>query len=281
MSTPWTAEQAAQFHADVGLPVVERDGVFWMAQARRFWHPVDYLAVLEPQPRPAAGAAGYHHLTHPELATAVLPMRVITDVQSFTDQRLSMNLRKDLRRCRLRADVAQASDPELLLRQGYDIWSQASLRTGQARPRSALRFARLIHARWRADPQIVIVAQADGHLVGFLLAHVIGTHCLFEEVVIGDVARTWCLGVAMYSAALHEAKALGATTVFLGLDTPEIPGLQRFKARMGGHAIAAPAHSALVPGLGLYLRKRHPVKYARLAGSAIEGPASGTATFGR
>jgi hypothetical protein len=270
LSGAWTAEQAAQFHLDAGEQVVEKDGTFWITAGSRFWHPVDFL---EPRPgpcrRPVPTALGYHHLVSEHGATVCLPLQIIPDLPGLTTDRLSANIYKDLRTSRHKSHVAQLAEPDLLLAQGYEVWRDAAHRSGQSLPSSASAFTRQILARWGTGPQIVIAAQRDGLLGGFLLAHVIGRTCMFEEVVIATRARPWRLGVAMYWAALQQAKAMGAQVAYLGLPTPENPGLQRFKARMGARLTWLPGYSWVNPGARLWLRTFKPLALTRLGGHSV------------
>lgn len=163
--------------------------------------------------------------------------------------------------------VARSGEETGYLPKLYEVWQDASRRSGQLIPRGRGEFERLIRARWHEGPQIAVIGVQGNTLGGFLLAHVIGTRCYFDQVVLSSAAAKWPLGVGLYERAIHEARQRGAQVVDLGLWDPALPNLDRFKARVGATLVPTPAYARLAPGLAPWLQRRNPVKYARLVGT--------------
>lgn len=260
----WSEESAGAFLETTGYRLRTMDGVVWCSRRRQFWRPIDLLLPRSPINGPRF--SGYHYVTHAANATCLLPITVIEDIGTYPCG-LKRKARQDITASHRRADVALADSCDLLLEQGYRVWQEAAHRSRQWAPPDAAAFRRLIELRWRLGPQIVVTGTRDGRLGGFLMAHIIGEHCYFDEVVISDAARQWRLGAGMYDAAIRTARALGAQIVYLGSWAPEIGQLDAFKVRMGARNRLLPAHSWAAPGVARYLRTRRPLTAARLLGT--------------
>lgn len=138
--------------------------------------------------------------------------------------------------------------------------------TGQVGDANAWAHARRLERCRARGPGIVVTGSRDGRLGGFALAHVIGTRGYLEEVVLSDEACPWHVRSGLYWQFVTAAAAAGATEICVGLSTPDLASLQKFKKSVGARIEDKPSITRFNPAVDLHLRKRRPATYERLGG---------------
>jgi acetyltransferase (GNAT) family protein len=262
---------AASWMTQLGARVSDFKGQYWVANGRGLWSPVDELAVLDRASIgwPSSRALAYRAVVgDPADSNAWVPFELVPDLSSYSEKRLTKNRRREIRRSLEVDEYRVMTDPELLLRDGWEVVSGAATISGQKIAKSKYAYRKGIERRFATDPQLVIAGVHQGELGGYILAHAIGHHASLTEIYVAPWARRSHLGSGLYWLALSElAKVSGLEAAYLGMWFPEKPTLGFFKRSLGARIVDRPTYGKMRAPFGLALQRLRPNTYIRFGGA--------------
>ncbi len=265
------AELALMRVAD-GATVAERDGRYWFGIFPGFFQPVHLLARVRVDDvhRPALGCWGYRAALPGEdahRANGSVPVHLIGDPQAYDARRISPDQRRNERRCRRQVELVTSRDPSLLESQGYPVFRSAQDRLHYWKEQSESDFRRTIAARVDDDRRLFVVGLIDGRVRGYMESFAVDGILYLDELIVATEAMSTGISTGLYLETIEVAKRAGTVReVCLGLDTPERPGLTRFKEGLCAPVVQVPAHVAIPRAVGAFIRARRPAVYYRLTG---------------
>ena len=107
----------------------------------------------------------------------------------------------------------------------------------------------------------------DGVLGGYQEAYVVERVLYLRELIVATDALKTGISTGLYVDTIELGLRSGAARdVCLGLDTPERPGLTRFKTSLGFPVVHLPARSSIPRPMAALIRARRPWAYYRLVG---------------
>lgn len=225
------------------------------------WQPV---AELSPLPLdqigwPTPWALGYRAVvSDPHRATGEVALQWIADLQGYGPANIKKRRRWYVRQGARGADFSMLSDPDILLDQGWRVVTAAGRRNGLFVDPDVATYRWRIAQRFAADPQITIAATQSGRLVGYILGYATGTIGYVSFLFIDQGVAAAGVGSTLYWHTLAAMQQAGVAAVSLGLDAPNLPGLQSFKATLGARRVSLPVVARLRPPVTAYLRRRRP-----------------------
>jgi hypothetical protein len=277
---PDAATATVQPIAEEDLAVrLERDGAsvrrfrgrFWRG-SRGWWEPVHQLARLSSEEigRPGLGW-GYRAVLaegDEALANATLPVHLMDDVASFSEDALPRDARRNVRRAWANGvHIVQVTDIRLLADQGHAVALDWSRRVGPpAGSPSAADYLRAVERRL-AGGGLVLAALVDDRLVGYSAISAVDHVAYLQEIKVTTAALAWGVTAALDVASMLAIQRNPTLTwASMGLHEPEWPSLTSFKTRNGFPVVAVPARAWLLAPAGRALRFRRPLAYYRLTG---------------
>lgn len=240
--------------------------------ASGYWMPV---ASLDPLPASAIGwptrmCLGFRAVVDdPRAATSASRLEVVPRMAGYGPERLSRDRARRVRQALASFEFRVLTDPEPLLRSGFDVAAESAARSGQAVSRGGRHFVRETRLRFEADPQLVVGVFDGVALVAFALSYAIGSTVYFTDVCTTDDAMRRKASDGLYWMTLRAwSQVPGIERASLGMHLAERPGLLPYKATFGGVTASLPTVSRLRRPVAEFLRRRRPVSYGRLAGGA-------------
>ena len=257
-----------------GAAVVDAGGHSWASIFPGFFQPVNLVARLAADElrRPAVRCWGYRAAlatADRDRANGSVPVHFLEGLERLDQARMAHGRVQDLRRCRSRVEIARCRDPGLFERQGYRVYQSAQERLHYWADMDEQEYRLTMRARV-ADPRRLFVGGlVDGVLGGYLEAYIVdGVLYARELIVATDVLKSG-MSTGLYVDTIELGLRTGAARdVCLGLETPERPGLTRFKESLGFPVVHLPARSSIPRPIGAFIRARRPDAFYRLTGTS-------------
>jgi hypothetical protein len=267
----------AAWRRALGRRVVESRGRWWWETHRGFYRPVHLLARLRADEvrRPARPCWGIHASLRDEdaaEANAALPVHRVPDLGAFDEANLSSNRRAQLRKARRLCELAQVADPRFLAEHGYEVLRSTFERTGYA-PAGRLptrdAYARELEVSLRPGRRFVLGALVEGRLVGYVESYAVDGVAYLEELLVHTDALSTNASTLLQVEFVHLCRrSPGIREVVHGVRAPDDEALTHYKERIGFPVAPVPARLELAPGAEWLIRRRAPVAYYRMTGSA-------------
>ena len=267
-----TEAEFAEMRIEEGARVVERHGRYWVETFRGFYQPVHQLAEhpLADVRRPTARCWGYRSVLPSEdahLANGAYPVHLLDNLPGFTVDAFEESRRRDLRRCRSQVEIIRARDPEIFLRNGWDVYASTKERvhTGAAVTRSE--YVAEIERR-AVDPRRLLVAGLiDGRLAGYLESYAVDGILYGRDLYVATEAMKTGIATGLYLDTFEIGVRSGlAQRLCLGPELRERPGLAFFKKTMGVGVVRLPIRVDIPAPIRTVMRRLRPAAFYRITG---------------
>ena len=276
-----TEQELGALREAEGAAVADGGGHRWASIFPGFFQPVNLVARLpaEELRRPTLRCWGYRAAlvtADADRANGSVPVHLLEGLDRLDPARMTHGRIQDLRRCRGRVEIALCRDPSVFEEHGYRVYASAQDRLHYWADMTEETYRRVMRARVADTRRLFVVGFVDGVPGGYLEAYIVdGVIHVRELIVATDVLKTG-ISTGLYVDTIELALGTGsARDACLGLDTPERPGLTRFKESLGFPVVHLPAHSSIPRPIGAFIRARRPEAYYRLTGMAPGRPPDG------
>jgi hypothetical protein len=241
-----TEEELGQWRRERGDRIVRHQGRLWVSN-RGFCRLLHFTATIPARAasRPTPTCWAFHaSLTEADsgLANAVSPVHLAEDLASFDERRLGSTERKHLRRCRQTIRLVRIDDPDLLLSQGWEIFSQNARRLRLYRHVTERAYLASVRALV-SDRRMLLFGAMDGdRLLGYLETYAVEDTAYFPQVRLTDDALSRHVsGFLLFEAAQFYRRSGKVAQVSPGLPLLQRPGVSEFKTRWGMPIVEMPA----------------------------------------
>jgi len=275
-----TEAELASMRAEEGDTVVLHDGRYWRATFPGFYQPIHLLARIRAAEvtRPTPLCWGYRAALTDEdahLAGGSIPVYVLNNIGTFTEDVLSRNRRSDLRRCRRHVEFRRLRDPSLVIEQGHGVFMSAVRRLGYWRPLNEVNYRKRMERRTRHGRRLIVAGFIDGKLEGYLDSYAVNGVLYPEEIIVATDALRTGIGTGLYVETIETGLRAGTVhDVCNGLHTPEDPELCHFKEGLGFRVVHVPARTVIPAPILAYINARRPATHYRLTGVKLGSRAS-------
>ena len=255
-----------------GAAVAYSGGHFWASIFPGFFQPVNLVARLSAEQlrRPTVRCWGYRAAlvnADADRANGSVPVHLQEGLDRLDPGRMTHGRVQDLRRCRDRVEIALCRDPAVFEQQGYRVYDSAQDRLHYWAEMAEDAYRQVMRARVADGRRLFVVGFVGGVLGGYLEAYIVDGVLFARELIVASDALKTGISTGLYVDTIELALRTGAARdVCLGLETPERPGLTRFKESLGFPVIHLPASSSIPRPIGAIIRARRPEAYYRLTG---------------
>jgi hypothetical protein len=272
--TVMTEAGFAAMRIEEGATVVERNGRFWGETASGFYQPIHQIATFRESEvhRPTWRCWGYRAALSPEdvhRANGSIPVSLMSDVRGFTEATFDRNRTRDLRRCRREVEIRRVFDPDIFIRDGWPVHTSAQHRVHPAGVMIESEYRTMMVKR-APDPRRLIVAGfVDGKLAGYLESYAVDGILYGRDLFVTTESMGTGIGTGLYLETIQFGVRTSAINqICLGPVLLNRPGLTLFKRGLGFPTVEVPAHIAIPPPIGAFIRWRLPAVHYRLTGQS-------------
>jgi hypothetical protein len=255
-----------------GERVVVHRGRCWAETRPGFYRPVNWLARLSTEEAtwPTVWCWGFHAcLTASDArhANAAFPVHLVSDLDTFDEERLASSRRYKLRKARRQVHLVELTGPELLREQGYEVLVSARTRTGYGRVPSRKAYVAALDRFGEPARGIVLAGLIDGKLGGYVTGYAVDGTAYVGDVLIATEALSTHISTGLTYEFIYACRRSGKIRELVhGLHAREDEGLCRYKEWVGLPVQRVPSTVKLLPGAGAFIRNRNPHVYYRLTG---------------
>ena len=221
--------------------------------------------------RPTARCWAYHaplQESDRALANATAPLHLVEDVATFDQRRVDSTARKQLRRCHDTMRLVRIDEPDVLLTQGWDVFSQNARRLGLDREVTEARYLAAVRPLV-SDPRMVVVGAMEGdRLLGYQETFAADGIAYLREIRLSDEAMSRHVSGFLYFETIQlYRRTQKVTKVCAGLPLLERPGVTEFKRRWGIPLLELPARFWAPAPARQILRRMNPDAFYWATGS--------------
>jgi hypothetical protein len=274
LSTMSEAEAATWYHKQ-GVKIVYHLGRYWKESRFGFYEPLHLLARLTAEQatcprRLSLGFRASLREADAAVANGFIPVRLLSDVNSYDVQSLSSNRRNHLRRCHKRAKIVQLSSPALLQEQGYEVYCSALTRFGGTKITSKQAYLSHVESYSPSKQRYVFAGLIDDKLGGYIVTYAIDQTAYIEKVLLATEALSAYIGIGLVFEFVQACRCSGKIReIVYGYDTPNDPALGTFKEGLGFPVRQIPSRVAVNPMIDPILRWRYPSAYYFMTGKDV------------
>ena len=270
-----TEAEMAQRLRERGMRVLVHRGRYWAATYRGFYEPVHWLAGLtaDEAVRPAMCCWGFRSTLHEsaaEMATASMPVYLMSNLRDYSFERLPAKRRTDLRKCRKQTRIVQIIDPQILVEQGFAVAVSSARRIGRVLPASQQQYREKVGDACRDDRRVLLAGVVDDKLAGYLSGYAVDNVAYVESVVIATESLPTAVGTGLVFDFVEICRrSTEIDRIVYGQHSLEDDKLTFFKEGMGFPVTHIPCRVWMAPFVSSYLRWRHRYKFYRLTGKDV------------
>lgn len=273
-------DELADVRAAEGASVARRSGRPWASIFPGFYQPVNLVARLTSAEvgRPTTACWGYRAAVVAEDAASAngsVPVHLVDGLDHLHMERMAHGRVQDLRKCRARIEFRLIRDPDIFDSAGFAVYASAQQRLHYWENLDDAAYRRQIRKRV-ADPRRLFVGGfLDSVLGGYLESYIVDGVIFARELIVAtDLLRSG-ISTGLYVETIEMGLRAGAVhAACLGLETPERPGLTRFKDSLGAPVVHLPARSSIPAPVAAYIGARRPNVLYRLVGRRPDAPAT-------
>lgn len=269
---PASEEEYAAWLDRHGWQIREFRGRFWKKN-HGFYEPVHWMARFHGNEvgKPCRCCWGYRATLAEEsahLANGSLPLHLCDEMDGFGAHRICKTRRWDLRKCLKLMEIIHIKTPEVLLKEGYELF-----RANYQRTRYGIFLNRKAYYKYIAryfDNKFftVLCGFIDGKLTSYMITYVVGDTAYLDSIIMNEAGR---LAQACTGLQFAMMKHLGKNNpevmqVVDGMHAREKPYLDKYKERWGFRVAHFPSRYWFFPGAGATLKFFWPDKFYRLTG---------------
>src|SRR5664280_477332 len=225
--TVLTEAGLASMFADEGRPIVLRDGRYWRSTAPGFYEPLHFIGRMRVAQvkRPSLLCWGYRAALNEEDADSAngsIPVHFMADVEQYTDQLLSENRRRDLRKCRRLVEFVRLRDSTLLLEQGYGVLASARRRLGYEQLIAEDDYLTVVRRRAADGRRLLIGGLVEGRLGGYIECYAVDAVLYVENIYVATGALRTGIATGLYVETFGACARAGTIHAIVnGLQRPE------------------------------------------------------------
>ena len=254
-----------------GDRIIKKNGQYWCEIRPGFFQSVHWLARMPASSviRPKLFCWGYRATLAEEdtkLANGSMPVNLLKDISQYNIEYLCRRSRRALLKSFKLVTVVELTGPELLIAEGYKVFSSAWARTKYGPKLTKNAYEVSIRFPYTTK-SIILAGLIDGKLGGYLEGHAIGKTAYFQKLVFATEYLSTQIGsVLVHNFVQICRRSKDIQEVVYGQHSREDLNLTEFKERMGFPVVHIPAIVCINSFAEKILRKYKPHVYYRLTG---------------
>ena len=269
-------EELAGLRRDEGCEVVFAHGCHWQ-HSRGLYRRIHMLAPTRADhlQKPAALCWGFQTVladADAVSANALFPCHLVTDLSTYDETSLESRKRRQVRACRRVMRLVRISDPRLLHKQGWEVFSATAERISRWTDVTRTKYLATAEPYVNDRRRLLVAALEDDILAGYLETYAVdGVAYLHELWVSAAYQRSNVGALLQFEAAQLYRRSGKVSMLCAGPHRVERPGLAEFKKRLGFPLVSMPAYVWMVYPARVAFRHFRATGYYRLTGRNADG----------
>lgn len=267
-----TEEEFAKWHCELGKHVICHRNRYWKEVFPGFYEPMHWMANLSAQQatRPTPLCWGFRASLCQNDAVAangLMPIHLLSDLESYDLQSLSSNRRHNIRRCLKRVKIVELIGSALLQEQGYEVFLSAAKRVGNPNIPSKEEYLASLADYIAPGRRLLLAGLIGDKLGGYLTGYTVSGTAYLEHMYIDTEVLSTNISHGLKFEFVQICRRSGNIyQVVDGLHRSEDSKLTLFKESIGFAVKHIPSRVWMNPILEKFIHWRYPHKYYRLTG---------------
>ncbi len=268
-----TEEEMAHWKREEGARVIRHQNRYWQQVHPGYYSPVHLLARMSAREatRPSLLCWGFRAVLSRDDSNAAnrfLPVH-IADLADLSRSRLSKKRRYELRRSEKLVRFYELTGPEMLRRQGWDVYIETIERVGSKRKLlSRAEYLDNLERLVRPGRRLILAGLVGERLAGYNVCHCVDGVAYVMESYYATEFRRAQVGIGgEYTIVDICKRSNGVHTIVRGLHDSENAGLTEHKVAVGFPVRKIPAKVYVHPIVKHLLRRFRPQAYYTLVGA--------------